>query len=265
MTNSIATTTEPDTQQAHLIALQGRNLENDRPYFDAAQLPASQSAYVCWLDLLGAGNAMKLSLPRAANFIGKIHVTGIRAANSAQGVTLYPVIDGFYAVSQQQQPMLRFLRAALRSLSITFLFEQDNYKRFMVRSGLAFGPILQGVDLSACSNDLNQSPTYSGAVALGQSISQAYESERLAAPFGVYVHESARVSSPPNNPPLPVSFWKWCKDSDATDILLRTAMAKELEAYLAWADEHRTSILFPTDEKPDFGAKLLRKVREYFQ
>jgi hypothetical protein len=100
---------------------------------------------------MGANNAMRLSLQRAANFIAKIHVAGLEAKAFFYTLNIYPVIDGFYAVTSDQSVMLGFLRLLMRKLATLFLNEKSHEHQFFVRCGLAYGPIILGQRLASGS------------------------------------------------------------------------------------------------------------------
>lgn len=63
------------------------------PWFNAQHLPAVPTpAYVAWLDVMGAKGAMLRSLPVAANFVFKLHVTALEDSTNYPGLRLYPVL-----------------------------------------------------------------------------------------------------------------------------------------------------------------------------
>ncbi len=226
-------------------------------FFDARKLPSPSNRYVCWLDLVGAANAMQLSLPRAANFIAKIHVAGQRALVGKTRLRAYPAIDGVYAVSETRREMEAFLREAMMILSLTFLKEGDHKLRFSVRCGVAFGHVIEGSDLSRGSPDLHSNPNYSQCLAVGRAIAHAYESEGQAPFFGVCIHESARQLAPPGEVAFPDRLWRWIQSSDVRH---QTSLGDGLREYFDWVGKNAEAVLFPADKLP----KYRKQVEEYF-
>ena len=224
-------------------------------FFDARKLADPTNRYVCWLDLIGAGNAMRLSLPRAANFIAKIHVAGQRAIAKKPGIRAYPAIDGVYAVTEQRATMEAFLKDAMIILSTTFLDETDHHRRFSVRCGVAFGYIYEGAELSLGAPDLAANRGYSQSLAVGPAISNAYESEGQAPFFGICVHDTARTYAPVGETPFPNRLWHWVPSKQYSK-----EMGTQLKTYFDWAGKNAESILFPADKLP----KYRKQVEEYF-
>ena len=237
-----------------------KHLKVESPYFDHSKINDPEPRFVCWLDLVGASNAMKLSLPRAANFIGKIHVAGLRAA-SGTPVKAYPVIDGFYAIAANKVAISDFLRKSIAPLAVAFATEKDHYKRFLIRCGLAFGPVIEGTELAKGAKELAKAKCYSDNVAIGIAISQAYESEKLAPFFGVHIHESARAFAPHGAKPFGSAFHHWLKPGNADDAALSKIMKIELSRYFDWAKQHANTILFPTEKLPHYQ----QLCAEYFE
>lgn len=66
--------------------------------------------YVAWVDLMGAANAMQMSLPGAANFIARIHAAALQAMVVYESVSLHPITDGFFVVEEKWEVMRAFLR-----------------------------------------------------------------------------------------------------------------------------------------------------------
>lgn len=224
-------------------------------YFDARKLANPCKRYVCWLDLVGAANAMRLSLPRAANFVAKIHVAGQRALVGKVGLRAYPAIDGVYAVTEKKASIEAFLTDAMLILSTTFLAEKENKRRFCVRCGVAIGYIYEGTELALGAPDLASNPSYSQSLAVGPAISHAYESEGQAPFFGVCIHDTAREFAPEGEIPFADRLWKWTP-SKQHDQEMRT----HLKEYFDWAGKNAESILFPADKLP----KYREQVEEYF-
>lgn len=223
--------------------------------FNADQLPAMVSEYVAWIDVMGTQISMSRSIKITANFIFKLHIAAIRS--QIPGVMIYPVMDGFYASTSDRNVMLDFLRHVFRSVAEEFIATTQSQHRFMIRGGLAFGPIIHGNTVGQCATELANNATYANAVLLGMPMVQAYLSEGSAPPFGVFVHESARVFSPNGTEPLHWIWWQWRSEGSPT----WDALKQPLLAHLNWCKARALGILYPVDRI----AAHEMMVKQYFE
>jgi len=198
--------------------------------FDANHLPQMTSEYVAWVDVMGTQISMSKSIKITANFIFKLHIAALRA--KAQGVTLYPVMDGFYAASSARNQMLEFLRSVYKSVAEEFNSTAEQFHRFVIRGGLAFGPVIHGSGVGQCAKELAANAVYSNSVLLGLPMVQAHLSEHEAPPFGIFVHESARTFAPTGSEPLHSIWWAW---KDASSMKIWNKLKTELGSYLEWS------------------------------
>jgi len=207
------------------------NHTNHLPFFDAHHLPAAVNAYVAWIDVMGIQGIMSRSLSISANFVFKLHIAALEAPHA--NVELYPVMDGIYAVSQDQPAMVAFLENVFSHLADLFVSTPDVHHRFLVKGALAFGPIIHGSALpGAASNTLDQNASYRGAILLGIPMIQAHLGERNAPAFGLFVHESARAFAPMNQTPLKMAWWTWFRPNHW--LALAQELRQELEHYFGW-------------------------------
>lgn len=192
--------------------------------------------YVFWLDLMGARNLMKLSLPRAARSVMKIHAAALFAKQKHPELEINPVMDGVYGYVNDRELLETCLTEIMASLANVFVQERVPSSRFMVRAGVAYGPLIPGSSLAIGAPILQQNTRYLGGTAIGMGISHAYEAEGFAAPFGVYIHESARAFAPAANDSYPYreNFWRWFDDNDA----LTWAMRRTLLAHFEWLEKN---------------------------
>ncbi len=218
-------------------------------FFDSRHLPQPQPEYVAWIDVMGIGPVMGRSLDIAANFIFKLHVAALQAP--AAQVTRYPVMDGLYVASAIQQSLLSFLRSVLEECGDLFLNTIEPFHRFIVRGALAYGPVIHGASVpdaavqapSTAQNVFAANPSYKVAIMLGLPLVQAHESERLAPPFGIYVHESARSFAPPGAAPLHHVWWTWGHPGIRTWAALPVA----LTSHYAWCRQRARAIQYEAD------------------
>lgn len=206
--------------------------------FNADNLPETTSEYVAWVDVMGTQVSMTRSIRITANFIFKLHIAALQAAN--HHVRIYPVMDGFYVASQNRTYMLDFLRTVFSEVATEFNATAQPHHRFLIRGGLAFGPVIHGNGVGPCANELQNDETYRNAILLGTPMVQAHLSEQLAPPFGVFVHESARVFAPPGTEPLHWIWWKWGTSGQQVWDTLKLRLAEHLE----WCKGRAQAILY---------------------
>lgn len=212
----------------------------DALYVHAASLPASANHYVLWLDVMGVQSIMARSLPISANFIFKFHSAAL--VTKPAGVELYPVMDGLYAVSTNQVDIKQFMRDVLETLARLFIDAAQDKHRFVVRGGLAYGPLIRGSALvAACAPTLAQQPAYAGTLLLGMPVIQAHLGEREAPPFGIFVNESARAFAPASTFPFNEIWWSWF---DPTHHQLAVTLRTALLTYLDWCTSHAGPIAY---------------------
>ena len=100
-------------------------------WFNADHLPNPSLEYVAWVDVMGTQISMSRSLAISANFIFKLHTAALQASN--QNITLYPIMDGFYASSSSKSDILRFLQSVFEQVAEEFNREEAQLHRFIVR------------------------------------------------------------------------------------------------------------------------------------
>src|SRR6202035_1789437 len=81
----------------------------------------SDCRYVFWLDLMGANNLMRLSLPRAARSIMKIHGAALLAKQHLRRLEINPVMDGVYGYASERATLETALSEVLASLANVFV------------------------------------------------------------------------------------------------------------------------------------------------
>lgn len=231
--------------------------------FASQQLPATAPEYVVWVDIMGIGPVMGRSIHMAANFIFKLHTAAVLAP--APGIRLYPVMDGLYASTQDQNALLAFLRSVFQQCAQTFIDTPQNepLHRFMIRGALSYGPIIHGADVpstafrqAAAPDPFGTRPDYKNSIMLGLPMVQAHECEQLAPPFGLYVHESARSFAPPGQQPLHHVWWRWTGINDAVWNNLPAAV----DAHLEWCAQRPRALQYAADRIETHR----QMAREYF-
>jgi hypothetical protein len=226
--------------------------------FNAGVLPSAANEYVSWIDVMGVQSAMSRSLNITANFVFKLHVAALQAPNA--GVSLYPVMDGLYVSSPAQQAILDFLRSVFTDTAETFVGEQENLHRFVVRGALAFGPVIHGAAVPSNVSNVFNSPVrnqYKNAILLGMPMVQSHLAEKDAPPFGLFVHETARTFAPTATAPLHHVWWHW---RTGNNMQVWNELPAALTTYFEWCRKRPGSILYDK-ERIEVHADL---ARQYF-
>lgn len=212
-------------------------------FFTAQGLPQPANEYVAWIDVMGVQSAMSRSLAITANFVFKLHVAALQAPH--EQMALYPVMDGLYVSSGNQQTMLGFLRSVFYDVAETFVHEAEPLHRFIIRGALAFGPVIHGAGVPAAASNafgLEGGGQYKNQILLGLPMVQAHLSEKNAPPFGLFVHDSARTFAPVQTQPLHHVWWKWVNDGQTAQVW--AALPEALDAYLGWCRNRAEPILY---------------------
>ncbi len=212
--------------------------------FNANSLPQMQSEYVAWVDVMGTQSSMSRSISATANFIFKLHIAALQAATP--NIRLYPVMDGFYVACRERNAMLDFLRGVFKAVADEFNAETESHHRFCIRGGLAFGPVIHGRDCGPCALELQSNPAHRDKILLGMPMVQAHLAERGAPPFGVFVHESARVFAPVGIEPLHWVWWKWGTGSASAQATWAT-LKSQLSDHLDWCEKRSQTIEYLTE------------------
>ena len=215
-------------------------------FFDASKLsPAPE--YVCWLDVMGSESIMLRSLKTASNFVMKLHIAALTACDSIK-VEIFPVIDGMYVCSSAQKPILDFIDCVYSILADVFISESKPYKTFVIRGGLAYGPIVKGSQALECHEKLRSCEDYTKRILVGSALTQAYRIEEKSAPFGLAIHESVRTFAPPGSNTLPMTFWKWWI-SDRTDGKQKASQVfSALNKYFDWCQKHTVELSYSQEQ-----------------
>lgn len=220
--------------------------KGERPYFQHRFLPEPIPHYVIWLDVMGSQGAMRRSLPMSTNFVMKLHIACQQTIkNHDRKLELFPVIDGVYITCPTLGPVLYFLKEVMSRIALTFIFEEDQKFRFMVRGALAYGPISKGSDLPTTNSAFTLDPNYTSHIVLGPALSQAYEDEHRASPFGIYISESARMFAPAGGQPLQGVHLKWWyAGNESRDNELHRHLKLAIYEWFDWAAKHPATLMY---------------------
>ena len=202
---------------------QGNNIS-----VDASQLKCKDE-YVCWIDIMGTKNIMSESFQKAANFILKFHSCVLDTVKDYDEVKYYPLMDGVFITSPNSKTIQTVIDYVFDKIADIFISESRNGHRFIIKGSLAYGSISHGdtIDNNVCDT-ISSIPEYKRSLLLGMPMIQAFNSERTAPPFGIYIHESARKYKV-----LQGKHYAWkCKTTDKASLL------SKVDSYFSWCKEY---------------------------
>lgn len=211
--------------------------------------------YVCWLDIMGTKNSMSESFEKSANFILRFHTAVLRAENPRK-VRIYPVMDGVYVVVKELGDMMTSIDRIMTSLAEVFLSEPNNH-RFMVKGALSRGTLQHGSEISSeVSPDMAPKVSYKQHLLFGMPMIQAFNAEKSAPPFGIYIHESARTVKG-----LQGRYYFWHRDETISENeKLQTQLKESLLEFLKWEGERH----YYFELESSRFAEYEERVKEYF-
>lgn len=224
-------------------------------YFNADELPEPSEEYVAWVDVMGIQSHMQRSINSAANFVFKLHVAALDSPR--RNVTIYPIMDGFYATSTSRDDLQQFLLSVFRSLALLLASQTYAHFRFVMRGAVAFGLIYHGRDIGDdASKRLAENLDYRSAIFLGMPVVYAHVSERHAPPFGIYIHQTARETSEGKWTVDENGFWHWVGDKFDLE-----KFGNRLESYYDWCADKGWGIAYDPERVKEHRSQA----RAYFR
>lgn len=185
-------------------------------FFDSTYLSDIQKEYVAFIDIMGTQCHMKKSIKETANYIFKLHSAIISSWREKpyHNVFIYPVMDGAYITARAKDDMVNIVMRIYRYLSKLFLEEKVISHLFLVRGAIAYGEVIHGhsVPLKA-SKAFELDLGYKNQLLLGGAMIDAYLGEKKAAPFGIYICDSAKKRNMRNSGSFSLD-WKWFNSKD---------------------------------------------------
>ena len=232
-------------------------------FFNEKKLPKARNEYVAFIDIMGTRTHMKKSVRESANFIFKLH-SGIISAwreKPYKNVFVYPVMDGAYITSGNKENMINILLRVFRSLSDLFLKESNSSYLYLVRGSLAFGEVIHGHNVPyEASKAFEMSLGYKDNILLGSAMIAAYDGESLAAPFGIYISDSASKGKENKGGSFKPD-WKWFDDET---LKVKKNISQELsqktQAFLESMKSEEHPLHYPSDKIE----KHIELTKEYF-
>jgi hypothetical protein len=240
-------------------------------YFDPSKVVLSPPRYVAWVDLMGSGQLMRKSHVKSAIAIGHFNSAILTAAeNLGFPGEIYPLVDGVYITTDNRSDLQRLLKYIMKLNAINFLLcnskNTDDHR--IVRGAIAFGQVIEGKDLKGSSRIFDNWPEYTKNILLGAPLALANAAERMAAPFGIWVDESARQFSPNLDGAATLRWtnWNWWDypsknediDQDCGDI--EKMLAEKIKKYFDWCQDNYIMMMYEPDRLSDHR----ERARQYF-
>ncbi|MFC7059174.1 hypothetical protein [Halovenus salina] len=222
-------------------------MSEDAPFIDFSDTGIREYTddyYVAWVDLMGVQSIMSRSMEQTAIDILSLHATA-EQARDPENIKLYPLQDGFYAISESQSAIKGFLGNVFEMLSTESIETYSRFK-YVIRGAIAHGELIEVSELPEEINpEFIDSPFPKSALLIGVPVIQAVESESEAPPFGIYVHESARGIYPEDEEsPLEFKWWRWYEHRDIDSREIHSS----LEDYYNWCKQNSEKIDYDIDD-----------------
>lgn len=228
-------------------------------YFNPGKIILSPPKYVAWLDIMGAGELMRVSHVSAAIAIGHFHSIVLLARDTLQFTgEIYPLVDGIYITSENRHQIQSLIKLVFKLSAVDFIIQEKFSHLRIIRGSISFGQVIDGSILKEASNILSDNfAEHTGKVLLGAPLALAYKAENSAAPFGVWVDESARQFCPPGGRTIRCTNWPWWSypsykddvDADCEDI--EKMLAEKLKEYFSWCKNNSISIMYDPTRMAD--------------
>lgn len=206
-------------------------------YFNVDNIKEIPNRYVLFVDIMGMKTTMLRSFRKSAIFMGKTHGILKVLQKEYPQIHLCPVMDGAYVVSNEYEVMRNFVIQLFTRLAKVFLTTEKQENRYPIRGSLAYGPMISGNDINdSVNSELSNEKEYARNLLFGFPMVLAFNGERNAPPFGVYLDATVRI---PQNNELSGIWYRWCKDD---------ALGKEIEcglkSYFEWAKGKSIELMY---------------------
>ena len=219
-------------------------------FFNERKLPKPRNEYVAFVDIMGTRTHMKKSVKETANFIFKFH-SGIISAwrqKPYKNVFVYPVMDGAYITSSNKEDMINILVRVFRSLAMNFMDESNFSYLYLVRGAIAFGEVIHGHNVPyEASKAFEYNLGYKDHILLGSAMISAYDGEGKAAPFGIFIDETAQKGTGAKSGAF-YPGWKWFSDETLKiDKSLAVQLSDKIKTYLETMKDLSNPLHYPDD------------------
>jgi len=164
-------------------------------YLNKTKLPVPRGEYVVWCDGMGTGQELNRNLDRSAVFVFKLHSAFSKASEGLLHINFYPVMDGMYITCPNRETIEDLIAEVFYLLAKDFVSSNGTANMFLVRGGIAFGPVIHGKDIcDSAFGDIVVNNRVKNSILLSPAMVAANRVESKAPPFGLYVDDSAKTS-----------------------------------------------------------------------
>lgn len=183
-------------------------------YFNAKRLPKPKWEYVAFIDIMGTQTHMKHNVNTTANYIFKLHAAILAAWRNEKykNVFVYPVMDGAYITASQKEDIEKILIRIFSEIAKVLISETNPAYRFLIRGAIAYGKTIHGHHVPYSASKVFETDlAYKNNILLGSAMIDAYKAESEAAPFGIFVSDSATKREHESNRKFGAfpKDWKW--------------------------------------------------------
>lgn len=229
-------------------------------YFNNKKLPTPKREYVAFVDIMGTQARMNKSVKECATYIFKLHSAIISSwrEKAYKNVFVYPVMDGAYITSSSKEAMENILLRIFRSLYEEMKNSDDIDHMYLVRCAVAYGEVIHGHTVPYdASKAFELNLGYKDNILLGKAMIDAYRSECLAAPFGIYIHESALKHGDDRRYGCFSEGWKWyTSDNLKLEDELASNLMSKMNTYFDSMKDVQNPLHYP-DEKVELHRNLM--------
>ena len=99
--------------------------QRDRFRFDSSKIARAEDVYVAWIDLMGAGHLMSVSLEKPANALVRLHLAVDQAVAGTTSVDTLPINDGVFIISASKALIQQVVRSVMIDLAAIFISTPD--------------------------------------------------------------------------------------------------------------------------------------------
>ena len=232
--------------KSHPLRRFTHRLNKTRLYYSSQNLGMPGNYYVGWLDVMGAGSLMQTSMQKTANCLVRLHMSvELARQDTGFGGRIVTINDGVFVITDSKAELMSLFQTIMIHLAARFIETIREQDRFLVRGGIAYGPVIFGSDLEdGIGPKKARRRNFLSQIQFGPAISLAYKAESSAPPFGIHVDVSARSFSSAGARPFQQKQWLWWQSVDGNPSLknlpsltdLRDCLALRLEEYFDWLE-----------------------------
>ncbi len=166
--------------------------------------PAVSEKWVAWIDIMGTKNMFTRNTVIPTQYVLQLYKC-LEEINRSIDMEIYPLVDGFYAISNCYDTFFQFLKNYFVKMFTWQAGAADYAYSFLIRAGVGYGEIIFGKDVvNSLSND-----AIKNSLVFGPAIVKAAEAEHECSPFGIHLYLEDNVTYPPG---ISKEYYDWLKD-----------------------------------------------------